>query len=248
MKPEDALTAAPVFMKEDSGIVRNDGGGTHQREDSRASCAYNYENIGTASEKDDESDVVLSSTTEAAALQSPRSVFEGPGADAAQGITSCTQSRKKTTIANLNSLQKTRLPKKNKKCVSWGTVQVSRHAILPGDHPDVTNGGPPLSIAWTALSQRNVPLDQFEWERQPHRAHSSHAHRELVLSGEFRHELLRRNGATDVDILHSLLQSERARWQRSETVRELNFFGWQEFTENLRRLFQLPQPALQTKY
>ena len=100
------------------------------------------------------------------------------------------------------------------------------------------------------MSERTVPLDQFEWERQPHRAHSSEVE-ELVLPASYRYELLRRNGASDVDILHSLLQSELIRGQRAETLRNLKFFFWDELRENavrpIERLFA-PKSDLKTKY
>ena len=179
--------------------------------------------------------------------QSPRSVMEGSGTETAKNHDASDPQVWKNTTTHGSSCTKTKtvpLPKR----VSWGVVQVRRHAIIPGDHPDA-GGGPPLSLEWTALSERQVPLDQFEWERQPHRAHSSHAHHELILSADFRYELLRRNGARDVDILHSLWQSVRTHGERAQTVRELKFGVWHEFTENLQRLLQFPPPpVLQTKY
>ena len=188
--------------------------------------------------------------------QSPRSVVVLDSSSGTETSKEDSQVRTNTTIRSgvqassctISSSKKTPAhpPKKH---VSWGWVHVRRHAILPGDHPDA-RGGPPLSIEWTALSERQVPLDQFEWEREPHRAHSSHAHQELVLTPEFRYELLRRNGARDVDIVHSLWQSVRTHTERAETVRDLKFGGWHEFTENVQRFFQFPRPppVLQTKY
>ena len=96
------------------------------------------------------------------------------------------------------------------------------------------------------MSERCVRMDQFEWERRPHRAPASAA-QELVLPPDYRYELLRRNGSSDVEILHSMLQSDRSRGQRAETVRNLRFFHWDEFCQSFWRLFE-PKMELKTKY
>ncbi len=48
--------------------------------------------------------------------------------------------------------------------ISWGTVEIRSYPILAGDHPD-TLQGPPLTIAWDAVAEKETNIDEYEANR-----------------------------------------------------------------------------------
>jgi len=55
------------------------------------------------------------------------------------------RSPRSTLLPDEPTVMVARKQQRRKKQVSWGQVRVRRHAIIPGEHPDATNGGPPVS-------------------------------------------------------------------------------------------------------
>jgi len=74
----------------------------------------------------------VSTRSEEEGAYSPKSTLEVPLMDKKKSSTS------KTT--------------KHRKRVTWGGVHIRRHAIIPGDHPEPSGGGPPVSTTLTHWS------------------------------------------------------------------------------------------------
>jgi len=55
------------------------------------------------------------------------------------------------------------------KSVCFTTLEIHRHAIIPGYNPGGTLGGPPLDIDWWELNKEVFPLEEFEATRGPRR-------------------------------------------------------------------------------
>ena len=46
--------------------------------------------------------------------------------------------------------------------VSFGEIQIREFERIVGDHPDVSDRGPPLAIGWAYYQHDAVPLDEYE--------------------------------------------------------------------------------------
>ena len=54
-------------------------------------------------------------------------------------------------------------------CVSFGTVQVREYERIVGDHPCVSDEGPPLSLGWGYYDDGiETPIDDFEMTHGPY--------------------------------------------------------------------------------
>jgi len=58
---------------------------------------------------------------------------------------------------------------KPQRSVTFGHCHVREYNRTVGDHPDVSNGGPPLTIDWDYVQHSDTPLDWYEGQKQRRR-------------------------------------------------------------------------------
>jgi hypothetical protein len=86
--------------------------------------------------------------------------------------------------------------------VVFTDIVISEHAVILGDNPSVTGGGPPVEIAWKAQARRFLSVDEMEKNRAKPRNV-----KELRLAPGHREYLCRKSGASQADMQ---VASERA--------------------------------------
>lgn len=132
--------------------------------------------------------------------------------------------------------------------ISWGTVKIQSYPILAGDHPD-TIQGPPLTIAWECVAEKETDLDEYEANRVQRR-HGE----DLRLSWLERRKKLRRVGVTEDAIYEAVEASHRVRRQRQQTTSwRMKLEKVEEFQQSLRKsvgktLHPKRSKVLTTKY
>lgn len=130
--------------------------------------------------------------------------------------------------------------------ITWGTVEIHKHPIIAGDHPDCVMG-PPLTIAWEQVKTVTTPVDEFEKSRTNRRATD-----DLRLSWIDRRRKLRRLGFTDEEMRQAQAAAEKTRKQREKTLSWLRFSKVEEVQQAiLRKLGRTIHPkrvAKETKY
>jgi len=57
-------------------------------------------------------------------------------------------------------------PSRRETSVKFQTVQIRSYDRIVGDHPDVRQGGPPLSIGWDYLEMENISIDDYEVKKK----------------------------------------------------------------------------------
>jgi hypothetical protein len=102
--------------------------------------------------------------------------------------------------------------------ITFGVVQVREFERIAGDHPDVSDLGPPLAIGWGFSDYAAVPLDRYERQRprsskclQPLNAIT----RKNILQYGF--------GVTPGEIKETIREVNRVKKQRDQTNKRSKF-------------------------
>ena len=125
--------------------------------------------------------------------------------------------------------------------VSFGDIQVREFERIVGDHPDVSDRGPPLSIGWAYYQHDSIPLDDYECQHHSRSPRDSRA-LEMKRAGKASHPSRRRQSSSNVmeplkgatrriilqhgfnvstgDILEMEKQVQETKRQRSQTARQ----------------------------
>jgi hypothetical protein len=104
--------------------------------------------------------------------------------------------------------------------VTFGEIQVREFERIVGDHPGVSDRGPPLAIGWGYNERQAVQVETFEAERRPSR---SVGHLQ-PLKGELRRNILLYGFSVSTDdINESLREVCRVQKQRSKTNKQGKF-------------------------
>lgn len=108
---------------------------------------------------------------------------------------------------------------KDRLTVAFRSIQIREFDRVVGDHPDVTNGGPPLTIGWDYLQRPDLNLEDYE-NAKAKRATQVRVRR---LSSGTRRDLLRIDFQVPLEeILKAEKQVERAKKQRAQSNQPTN--------------------------
>ena len=104
--------------------------------------------------------------------------------------------------------------------VSFGNVQVREFERIAGDHPDVSDFGPPLSIGWAFVEGDAIPLEEFERQTSPFtRRSSSNSSLERV-SGETRRNILHYGFDVSKEEIHEMERRvQKSKQRRRQTIK-----------------------------
>ena len=139
------------------------------------------------------------------------------------------ESRQEVTIHSSDGSQR-QVDKKEKRKVSFSTVEIRYHEVMLGDNPQC-HCGPPIQVRWQHFASKTVNLDNFEKWRRDHRRHGQ---RQLFISPTQRHLLLIKNGTyKSKEINDAIEEIEKIKKQRKKSItslkwkrRLLNIAGW----------------------
>lgn len=111
-----------------------------------------------------------------------------------------------------------RSPRSETSPIAFSVVQVREFERIIGDHPDVSDCGPPLSIGWRYYENETVPLDRYEQQR-------SRSFKDLQpLDGETRKNILRYGvGVSPGEIRETIEEVNRVKKQRDQTRKRSKF-------------------------
>lgn len=76
-------------------------------------------------------------------------------------------------------------PSQYKRSVHFKTIELIEIAIVLGDNPSLSTGGPPMTLGWEALRRSQFELDYYEEYRPKRKA----TRRDLIISSKARTKL-----------------------------------------------------------
>ena len=119
---------------------------------------------------------------------------------------------------------------KTSKRVSWGSICVREHPIIPGDNPSAI-GGVPVTIHWDYVEETILPIEELDPSQQsPPRSMI-----EMRMPPDYRNDLLRRLGFSRGDVAAALKAANIARGQRRRTAETMNLASVEESLEKVKR-------------
>jgi hypothetical protein len=133
---------------------------------------------------------------------------------------------------------------KDRLTVSFQSIEIREFNRIVGDHPDVTNGGPPLTIGWDYVQQPALRLEDYEKGKNER---PSFVRR---LSSGRRRDLLRIDFQIPLEeILMAEEQVQRVKKQRAQSNRPNKVLGFMEATKLLKlsRRFSRELPESKSK-
>lgn len=164
------------------------------------------------------------------------SVFENYASDSRQDDSSHEDETKiHDFVARLSGLHSSNLAGSSSKStsqrsVSFASVDIREHPYVLGDNPSVSSGVP-LTIDWQSSHSETVPLDIFEDLRKNDRRFVH----ELKIPGDVRWDKAKNSGASSLEITIGIINADKTRNERMQTVNSLNKSRREERTESIRR-------------
>lgn len=117
-----------------------------------------------------------------------------------------------------------------KRRVSFASVDIREHPYVLGDNPGVSSGVP-LAIDWKSSHSETVPLDVFEDLRKNDRRFIH----ELKLPGDVRWDKAKNSGASSLEITMGIINADKTRHERNQTLNSLSKSRREERNESIRR-------------
>jgi hypothetical protein len=146
----------------------------------------------------------------------------------------------------VNSSSK-QLPKKQV-VVRFDSIHIREFNRIAGDHPDVRNGGPPLSIGWDYVEREAVGVDEYEAQKEQQQQADQQVRRGLRrLPSGTRRDILRIKFDIPLEeILQAEEEAQRTQKQRAKTNSQRKVFARteaivQSATRKLRKTFSSPE-------
>lgn len=116
-----------------------------------------------------------------------------------------------------------------RKQVSFGTVDIREHPVIPSDNPGGVKG-PPVTIDWNHSSHSTANIQEYE-EMRPARRTAT----QLIMPSTYRQQLLIQSGFTLHEIQQYTKKANVARRHRKRTAEMSHMSGFSETTEKLTR-------------
>ena len=113
--------------------------------------------------------------------------------------------------------------------VSFGTVDIREHPVIPSDNPGGVKG-PPVTIDWNHSSHSTANIHDYE-EMRPTRRTAT----QLIMPSTYRQQLLIQSGFTLHEIQQYTKKANVARRHRKRTAEMSHMSGFSETTEKLTR-------------
>ena len=120
---------------------------------------------------------------------------------------------------------------KEKKVVSFSTVDIRHYPIIPGINPSVP-GGVPLTISWEQIDAQHRTINDHEEERGPLRRFGPSL---LKIPPSKRTEILRRLGHSRLDIQTATKEATVLRNRRKRTLETLHLAPLEESFDRMKR-------------
>eukprot|EP00815_Leptocylindrus_aporus_P008514 CAMPEP_0116068460 /NCGR_PEP_ID=MMETSP0322-20121206/11672_1 /TAXON_ID=163516 /ORGANISM="Leptocylindrus danicus var. apora, Strain B651" /LENGTH=180 /DNA_ID=CAMNT_0003555571 /DNA_START=636 /DNA_END=1178 /DNA_ORIENTATION=+ len=117
---------------------------------------------------------------------------------------------------------------------SFSSVIVHEHEVILGDNPCAY--GPSLSLGWTRVSTKTIPIVDYENSKKYTRSH-----KQLMLPRYVRERILLDYGVSRSEMNEAIEEGISVRKQRQETVN--NYYFWKQLRQILRSCF----PCIQKK-
>ena len=120
---------------------------------------------------------------------------------------------------------------KQKKAVSFSTVDIRHYPIIPGINPSVP-GGAPLTISWEQIDAQHRTINDHEEERGPLRRFGPSL---LRIPPSKRTEILRKLGHSRLDIQTATKEATVLRNRRKRTLETLHLAPLEEAFDKMKR-------------
>ena len=145
----------------------------------------------------------------------------------------CRHSTKNKGIMTLPTAESTPRRRRSKQTgfrVRFSTVEFQEYPIILGDNPAVSSG-PPLTIDWTPMSKKSVPLEDYERMRSQRRSAG-----QMSIPQTIRRELLLDLGFTLSEIQRHTKQATIVRYNRRRTGEMRHLSKVSELKERFQRI------------
>lgn len=118
---------------------------------------------------------------------------------------------------------------KAQKSVSFGQLCVRYHPMIPGDHPECTEGVP-LTIDWDHVDEFHIPVEEYESIREPRKPNKG-----FRLTGARRRRMMGEAGFNILQIRAAWEECNRVKQERSATLHFMKNEKFALMAENVGR-------------